>query len=154
MKPLKIVLPLLLLVAVIFITILQDSNKETSDARVSVEVPEEYKLLENPILADEASLKEGERLYGIYCDTCHGKWGESGESVTKSFEVPPSPLSEEIIGGYTDGGHYYLIAKGVEGTNMRPFWELSDEERWHTINYMRTLHLKRSVLDKIKGYIS
>lgn len=152
MNPKKIVPPLVILLFILLFLFSGCIGASDEDVELGplLEIPEEYNALVNPIAADEASLKEGERLYGIYCDTCHGKSGSSGEKVTEKFEVRPTILSsQKVIERYTDGGHFYLIKTGVDGTNMRPFWELNDEEKWNIINYLKTLDSKKSFLDKI-----
>ncbi len=148
----KIVLPLILLPILIFILIAPKSGKKEVELRPNVEIPKEYVSLVNTVSADESSLTRGEKLYAVYCDMCHGRTGAAKEGVTKSFEVAPSPLTDEKINSYTDGGLFYLITNGVEGTKMRPFKEMDEEDRWNVINYLRTLPKKKSIFDSISEF--
>ncbi|MFQ5975017.1 MAG: c-type cytochrome [Candidatus Hydrothermarchaeales archaeon] len=108
----------------------------------------------NTVSADEASLTRGEKLYAVYCDMCHGRTGSAKEEVTRNFEVSPSPLTDEKINSYTDGGLFYLITNGVEGTKMRPFREMDEEDRWNIVNYVKALPKKRTILDSIREFVS
>ncbi len=154
MKAWKIVPVLILVAFIIFISFSSNSVPEkTRGTGPTLEVPEEFKSLPNPVLADEASLIEGGRLYSVYCDTCHGKTGSSGESITENFEIPPTPLSN--VEGYTDGELFYFTSKGVEGSNMMAFeYFLTKDQMWHFVNYMKVLPTKTSLVDKIKDFFS
>jgi len=143
---------LVLLVVILFISPLPSSEK--SEASLSkIDTPAEYVSMENPVLADEISVMNGDRLYGVYCDTCHGKSGSSREKLTKNFDVQPLPLTNPER--YTDGELFYLISKGVEGSNMMAYETfLTEEERWHIVNYVKVLPTKRTKWDKIRDYFS
>jgi mono/diheme cytochrome c family protein len=115
--------------------------KETKPSRASsVAVPEGMRSLQNPIPSTESSLTEGKRTYSIYCKTCHGLDGEGGQRVTQGFEYPPADLTRPEVRRRTDGELFYFISEGVNGTEMLP-WEdlLTDERRWHLVNYIRSL---------------
>ncbi len=154
MKAWKIVPVLILVAFILFISLSSNSAPEkTPGTGPTLEVPEEFKSLPNPVLADEASLIEGRRLYSVYCDTCHGETGRSGESITENFEILPSPLSN--VDGYTDGELFYFTGKGVEGSNMMAFENfLTKDQMWHIVNYMKVLPKERSLTDKIKDFFS
>ena len=148
----KMLIPLILLPIIIAILVMPKSGNTEVMARPNVEVPAEYVTLVNTVSADDASISRGKKLYAVYCDICHGRSGLSNEDVTKNFEVTPSLLTDEKIGSYTDGGIYYLILNGVEGTKMRPFREMSEEDRWHITNYIKALPAKRSIFDSIREF--
>ncbi len=152
MKAWKIVPLLVLLAVILFIS--TSPNNEKSEASLSkIDTPAEYVSMENPVLVDEASIMEGDRLYGVYCDTCHGKSGSSREKVTKDFDVQPLPLTNPER--YTDGELFYITSKGVEGSNMMAYeMFLTEEERWHIVNYVKVLPTKRTKWDKIRDYFS
>lgn len=45
----------------------------SSDQDDPWKVPEKYQKLENPVVADDASINSGKQLYSSYCLPCHGK---------------------------------------------------------------------------------
>ncbi len=152
MKAWKIV-PLLVLLAVIIFISTSPSTEKSKASLSKIDIPEEYVSVENPVLADEISVMEGDRLYGVYCLTCHGKSGSSREKTTKNFDVQPTPLTNPER--YTDGELFYITSKGVEGSNMMAYeMFLTEEERWHIVNYVRVLPTKRTTWDKIRDYFS
>ena len=52
---------------------------------------------------------------------------------------PPADLRVHMAAGHTDTQLYDWITNGVPGTAM-PAWkeQLTPEERWHLVNYLRT----------------
>ena len=155
MNAVKIGLIAVVLFSLLFFTgCVSSSSANQGKLRPKIIVPEEFKSVKNPIASNEASLIEGERLYKIYCDTCHGETGGADEGVTGNFEVQVATLADaRVIERYTDGEHFYLIDKGVEGTKMRPFWELNDDEKWHIINYIKTLESKNTPIQRIMNLL-
>ena len=151
MKKLKILIPLLLLPILLIILIAPKPGKKKEELHPNIEVPNEYVSLVNTVSANKASVSRGAQLYAVYCDMCHGRTGTAQEGVTKNFEVSPSPLTDEKINSYTDGGLFYLITNGVEDTKMRPFKEMSEEDRWNVINYVKTLPSKQNFFGEVKG---
>jgi mono/diheme cytochrome c family protein len=98
-------------------------------------VPAEDAAFVNPIKADAASLQRGREIYESSCLKCHGEEGRGdGPSVTN-----PIDFREEFVVELSDGEIFYLITNGVEGSEMWAFNFLDDDQRWHLVNYIRTL---------------
>ena len=103
---------------------------------------EEGKTLPNPIAATEASIARGKHEYEIYCSVCHGTDG-------LSIPGPQNPVTLKLIQNgavvfplagipaYTDGMIFYKIWYGKP--NMPGYPQIPEEDRWHIINYLRTL---------------
>ncbi len=92
----------------------------------------EYAKIKNPITKTEKSVAEGRRLYEKHCIACHGEAGKGG--------VGPDLTVPSRIHGSTDGEMFHVIADGVVGTAMKGFGnDLSDEMRWHLVNYITSL---------------
>ena len=89
-----------------------------------------------PITADV--LKRGRERYTIYCTPCHGTSGRGDGPVSTKF-VPPADLTNpELHKVRTDG--YWQSYLSAGGAVMPSYAEaLSSEERWHVVNYLRTL---------------
>jgi mono/diheme cytochrome c family protein len=83
------------------------------------------------------SIAEGRKLFENHCMACHGKTGKVGPDLK-------GPLR---IHGNSDGEIFHVITAGVKGTAMKGFKdELSDEMRWHLVNYIASL--KKNEINK------
>jgi mono/diheme cytochrome c family protein len=94
-------------------------------------------LLKNPIEPTKASLAKGKRLFEIYCTPCHGVIGKGDGPVAAKFSEPPD-LTQQKYRRVSDGYIYSVIRNGF--LTMPPYYETTTPtERWHIINYLRTL---------------
>lgn len=93
---------------------------------------------------NEAIVKEGKRLYGIFCAHCHGKDGKGGgpvSKVTNDYIVCPD-LSDKTTEIQSPGAIFHVIThgKGMMGPHAS---QLNKDERWKLVQYIRT---------ELKGY--
>jgi len=117
------------------------------------------RLLENPIIPNAESLEIGEDLFLTYCEPCHGR---TGNGVGIMGVVPPLSRRSakenddlaQYLAGYmsfrpdidinfvqneTEGEIFYSITAGGEAI-MPGFKDALDvEQRWHLVNYIKTL---------------
>lgn len=102
-------------------------------------LPEEALSLENPIPATEESIEKGRQLYAQNCAVCHGDQGFGDGPSAVALDPKPANLHEDHVQGLPDGALFWIISHGVPETAMPP-WEnvLSEEERWHIVNFLRT----------------
>jgi mono/diheme cytochrome c family protein len=93
--------------------------------------------LKNPVKPDEASLKNGERLYRIYCLPCHGETGKGDGPVAKKM-VPPQDLTSDYAKNLSDG---YIFATISGGGVIMPAQKkgLSEKDIWDIVNFVRKL---------------
>ena len=77
-------------------------------------------------------------MFVIYCTPCHGARGKGDGPVSTKF-VPPADLTNaDLQKGRTDG--YWQSYLSAGGAVMPSYGEaLSAEERWHVVNFLRTL---------------
>jgi len=95
----------------------------------------------NPVPATLESVTKGGALYVVYCTPCHGAAGKGDGLVTPKFVPPPDLTNADLQKGRTDG--YWQSYLGVGGAIMPSYGEaLSPEERWHVVNYVRSLAQK------------
>jgi mono/diheme cytochrome c family protein len=99
----------------------------------------EYAKIKNPVAMTAQSIAEGRKLFEDHCMACHVKTEKGG--------IGPDLKSSLRMHGNSDGEIFHVISAGVKGTAMKGFKDaLSDEKRWHLVNYIKSL--KSS--DKIK----
>lgn len=109
--------------------------------------PEEWKAparaarRKNPIPADEKSLAAGKAVYAAQCMSCHGPNGKGDGPAAKDLNPKPRNLSDPKIQEQTDGSIFWKI---TEGKKPMPTFEklITEDDRWHVINYVRTLKAK------------
>ncbi|MDR7475900.1 MAG: c-type cytochrome [Armatimonadota bacterium] len=99
--------------------------------------PPEARALRNPIRATPASLRRGQELYRLNCAKCHGLTG-LGDGPSVGSLRTHGGLNLTILGSETDGEIFWKISVG---RGEMPPWELvlKPEDRWHLVNYLRTL---------------
>ena len=92
----------------------------------------------NPVETNEASLAKGKTVWVKECASCHGDKGKGDGPAVKDLEKKPEDLTLPKTLNQTDGALFWKI---TEGRKPMASYEktLSEEDRWHVINYMRTL---------------
>jgi mono/diheme cytochrome c family protein len=100
--------------------------------------PEEAKALKNPVQATIDSVHQGQGLYEENCMACHGAKGK-GDGPTASFRgYKASDLTHAEAAAASDGEVFWKISTGK--SPMKGYEnDLTEEERWHLVNYVRTL---------------
>jgi mono/diheme cytochrome c family protein len=111
-----------------------------SDSQVKQEpwaVPDEYKNMINPVMANDSSMKAGKLLYDKHCASCHGKSGLGDGIIAGNIETFPGDFSGCTYQSQTDGEHFY---KTKYGRGDMPKYEnkIPDTDIWHMVNYMRS----------------
>lgn len=98
------------------------------------------RFLNNPILPDAQSVAQGQTLYEQYCVACHGESGAGDGPGAAALDPPPADFASGHTDTHPDGDLYYWIQNGIEETAMPAFEEqLTSEETWHLVNYVRRL---------------
>ena len=100
-------------------------------------VPDEYKNMKNPVMANDSSMKAGKLLYDKHCASCHGKTGLGDGIMAGNLETFPGDFSGKDYQCQTDGTHFY---KTKYGRGDMPKYEnkIPDKDIWHMVNYMRS----------------
>ena len=85
----------------------------------------------NPLQGNPAALKQGQNIYRGRCAVCHG-------IDAKGFRGSDLTTGDWVHGG-TDAQIFKTIRAGVPGTEMPQHINMSEEEIWMVISYLRTL---------------
>lgn len=94
---------------------------------------------ENPVEADDASLRRGQELFVINCQMCHGQTGEGVGPIAPFLANKPANLTSPVVQSKSDGSLFLTITNGITG-KMPPLNEnLLVSERWDVVNFLRTL---------------
>jgi mono/diheme cytochrome c family protein len=116
----------------------QDFSKNTW------ELPEDADKTKNPTTANAESIEKGKALYMERskgnCVFCHGETGAGNEANTPKLRRKPADLTnKEHMAEATDGELFWKISKGIQGIMPAGEKRMTEEERWHVVNYVRTL---------------
>jgi cytochrome c553 len=113
--------------------------------RFTGKAPDDYYERKNPLPSSEAALKAAERLYRgnsgtVACATCHGETGAGDGPLATQFDPRPRNFAcAQTVNGIPDGQLFWIIRFGSPGTAMPAHSELSDEQIWQLVAYLRRL---------------
>ena len=116
----------------------QDFSKNTW------ELPDDADKTKNPTAATPESIAKGKELYlertKGNCIFCHGETGSGNEANLAKLRRKPADLTnKERMTAMTDGEVFWKITKGITGIMPAGEKRMTEEERWHVVNYVRTL---------------
>jgi copper transport protein len=96
---------------------------------------------ENPIPFSDESVAAGKLLFLTNCAPCHGPAGRGDGPVGVTLNPRPADLTQHAIPGiHTDAQLFEWITNGFPGSTMPAFKStLSDTDRWHLVNFIRSL---------------
>jgi mono/diheme cytochrome c family protein len=108
------------------------------------ELPEDADKTKNPVTASAESIEKGKTLYlektKGNCVFCHGETGAGNEANLPRLRRKPADLTnKERMTAMTDGEVFWKVSKGITGIMPAGEKRMSEEERWHVVNYVRTL---------------
>jgi alcohol dehydrogenase (cytochrome c) len=86
--------------------------------------------LKNPFSGSATAIKAGAALYAQSCQVCHGgeARGDRGPALTG-----------RLSRGEKDGEVFLNIRNGIRGTQMPPFAQLTSDQLWRIVAYLRSL---------------
>ncbi|HKG45660.1 MAG TPA: cytochrome c [Pyrinomonadaceae bacterium] len=116
----------------------QDFSKNTW------ELPEDADKTKNPTTVTPESIAKGKELYMERtkgnCVFCHGETGAGNEANLARLRRKPADLTnKERMTAMSDGEVFWKVSKGIQGIMPAGEKRMSEEERWHVVNYVRTL---------------
>src|SRR5262249_53310141 len=95
-----------------------------------------------PIPVTHKLLEIGRKRYDITCGTCHGTLGDGDSIVARNMALRPPPSLHR----YTQKPAGYIYEVATKGFGMMASYaaELTVEERWAVVAYIRALQLSQS----------
>jgi mono/diheme cytochrome c family protein len=110
------------------------------------ELPEDADKTRNPTQVTPESIAKGKELFFERtkgnCVFCHGETGAGNEASIASGRLRRKPAdisNKERMTAMTDGELFWKITKGITGIMPAGESRMNEEERWHVVNYIRTL---------------
>jgi cytochrome c553 len=99
--------------------------------------PASSKSTKNPF-SGKSSISKGKSIYKARCVVCHGDKGKGDGPAGKALKPPAADHSSAGVQNQTDGELFWKIS---EGRGPMVGWKLilSEEDRWHVVNFVRTL---------------
>jgi mono/diheme cytochrome c family protein len=92
----------------------------------------------------QASLEQGETLYGNDCAMCHGSDGHTLTDNGRWMYPRAADLTSRSVQQYSDPELFWIIKNGIRFTGMPGFGKVeSDEHIWHLVRYIRELPRKK-----------
>lgn len=127
-------------------TVLSAQERETkgqesaeSTQPVPLVIPEEEKSRKNPIAPNAESRDIGRKIFQSQCKMCHGEKGDGKGDLAQEMDLKvPDFTDPETQKKRTDGELFYILMQG-HGEMPSQGKRLRDEQKWHLINYIRTL---------------
>jgi mono/diheme cytochrome c family protein len=92
----------------------------------------------NPVPSTVASVRAGAELYQATCARCHGVDARGGGPDAGTTPVQPPSLRAHLA-AHTDGDIAYWIGNGLPGGMPAFEGQLSEDDRWDLVNYLRSL---------------
>jgi copper transport protein len=93
-------------------------------------------VIQNPVPRTPASIARGQELYQQQCVICHGLNARGDGPLAASLNPRPADLRVHVA-QHTEGQLWLWLSDGFPGSAMPAFRStLSDEDRWHVINYL------------------
>jgi len=105
--------------------------------------PDQYER-RNP-LPEGVDTRPAERIFRgdgrkVSCATCHGEKGDGRGPMASQFSPPPRNFRcAQTVDGIPDGQIFWIIRNGSPGTSMPPHPQMSDDEAWRMVRYLRQL---------------
>jgi mono/diheme cytochrome c family protein len=88
----------------------------------------------------QASVDEGDKLYGIDCGDCHGLDGHTPTDEGRWMYPRAANLVSSQVQKYSNRELFWIVKNGIRLTGMPAFGKVeTDEHIWNLIDYLRTL---------------
>ncbi len=90
--------------------------------------------------ADASSADNGGMIYGMDCDSCHGKDGRHPTEIGQWMYPRMPDLGAPGVQAWSDAELFWIIKNGVRFSGMPGFGKSqTDKEIWDLVHYVRSL---------------
>ena len=116
--------------------------------RSTPDAPEKFLKMTNPLKSTQSNILAGKEIFQFEaqptaCKVCHGAVGNGfGPMATGATPLPRNFTCAETMKTISDGQMFYIITHGSQGSIMPAYRNLSDEQVWQLITFIRTLPKK------------
>jgi len=112
--------------------------------RQTVQAPDEFFNLKNPLKNTRDNVEHGRRLFlqdvQPSCAMCHGAKGDGTGGFGADMSPKPRNFTcAETMKPIPDGQLFWVIQNGSPDTGMPPFRDLNDEQIWQLVLYLKSL---------------
>lgn len=88
----------------------------------------------------QASIEEGDKLFGTECASCHGIDGHKLTDTGRWMYPRAADLASAEVQRYSDRELFWIVKNGIRFSGMPAFGRVeSDEHIWNLVHYVRTL---------------
>jgi len=88
----------------------------------------------------QASIEEGDKLFGTECATCHGLDGHKLTDAGRWMYPRAADLRSPEVHQYSDRELFWIVKNGIRLSGMPAFGKVeSDDHIWNLVHYVRTL---------------
>ena len=112
-------------------------------SKATWDLPANADKTKNPVEPTEESVAKGKELFmgkKGNCVFCHGETGAGNAENLPKLRRKPADLSDkERMTSISDGEIFWKVTRGIPGIMPGREKQLTEEERWQVVNYVRTL---------------
>ncbi len=101
----------------------------------------------NPIPSSAESIARGEMLFEQNCTICHGESGRGDGPAASSLPLQPANLYQHIP-YHADQFFFGVMSKGLAGVMPAFEGQISEDDRWNILNYLRDRFSQPDPLEK------
>lgn len=103
--------------------------------------PKSADELKNPFKDKKDAALDGKKIFIQNCVSCHGDGGIGNGVAAASLNPKPSNLTSKAVQQQSDGAIFWKISNG-RGLMVAWQFTLSENQRWHLVDYLRDLGKK------------
>jgi alcohol dehydrogenase (cytochrome c) len=107
------------------------------------DIPEAQK---NPFAGRRTAIEAGRKIYDGACQGCHGSEGRGSDRA-------PALSGNSLKHGNADGEIFQNIRAGIRGTAMTAFAQLSADQIWQVVSYLRAISAPNATAKTVTGNV-
>jgi len=117
---------------------LMSSTEIKLQAKPAWVAPASADTIKNPLKGKADAIAAGKKIYGTYCNVCHGDKGKGNGIAAAGLNPKPADHTSAKFQAQSDGAIYWKLTTGR--APMASYEKtLTVTQRWQVIDFMRTL---------------